>query len=651
MNPRNASAPLTASALLALMGLLAGGAAMRESATYDEVEYIGSGVSHWQRLDLRLSQEHPPLARLMATLPLAVRGVRADYSRAEWTMSGNLFKAYVGQLYFGELVLKHWSDAREALALARAPMLLLTLLLGGLAYYYGRAIGGRWGGLLCTAAYASTPLFLGHGPLVLTDVPVAFFAALTLFTAARLWRAPSWTGSVAFGLSLAGALLSKFSALLLLPALAAFALSLWIFPLPAETLDEPDARRLRARRRRFAWLGMGCALAAVYAFYLAFSWNQPASAVCDAGRGLCTAGARRALMPPWLYLRGVFMVGLSSSRPTYILGHGYARGVWFYFPVLLWLKSPLGFLGLLIAGAGAAAARKVFGRASTPAIPASAAAHWRLLWMTLVAFGAACAASNLNIGLRHFSVPLTLLIFMLAPLPRMAADLRTRAPRAARGLTILIAACAAQCLATAAAAYPFYLPYANVFGSAWPKYKLFNDSNLDWDQALPEVERFAERRAIPAIGVDHYGYTNAAATAPRARIWDCEMPTAADGGQWAAVSANLIASVRDCRWLLRYPHETLGGGSMYAVRLPETVPAAGSAGGPPAEGRRSGFLRTAEGGDARQLFVDFVADQAVARHSGDDAVRMLTQWRARFLQDHGWVPSRVVRWIQDDARP
>src|SRR5580692_11293922 len=137
MNPRK-MAPTMAGALLVLMGLLAAGAALRESVTYDEALNIGAGVSYWQKLDLRLSEEHPPLARVIAAFPLILRGVRADYSNIAWTISDHLFPAYAGQLYFGELVLKHWNDPRSTLALARLPMLVLTLLLGCMVYFYAR---------------------------------------------------------------------------------------------------------------------------------------------------------------------------------------------------------------------------------------------------------------------------------------------------------------------------------------------------------------------------------------------------------------------------------------------------------------------------------------------------------------------------------
>ena len=60
-----------AGALLIFMAVLAGGAALRESATVDETAHIAAGVSYLQRLDLRLNEEHPPLPKVLAALPLA----------------------------------------------------------------------------------------------------------------------------------------------------------------------------------------------------------------------------------------------------------------------------------------------------------------------------------------------------------------------------------------------------------------------------------------------------------------------------------------------------------------------------------------------------------------------------------------------------
>jgi len=50
---------------------------------------------------------------------------------------------------------------------------------------------------------------------------------------------------------------------------------------------------------------------------------------------------RRMLMPPWIYLRGLAIFTFIGKPAAFILGHSYSHGVWFYFPVLFLLKSPL----------------------------------------------------------------------------------------------------------------------------------------------------------------------------------------------------------------------------------------------------------------------------------------------------------------------
>src|SRR5207344_2051677 len=138
--------------LLIFMAILAGGAALRESITIDETAHIEAGVSYLQRFDLRLNDEHPPLPKMVASLPLVVRGVHADYSHISWTISEKFFPAYLGQWVFGEYLLTKWNDPKATLAWARAPMLLLTLMLGWIGYIYACHLGGNWAGLLCLCA-------------------------------------------------------------------------------------------------------------------------------------------------------------------------------------------------------------------------------------------------------------------------------------------------------------------------------------------------------------------------------------------------------------------------------------------------------------------------------------------------------------------
>lgn len=585
MDPRDKSrgtlAALLALVLLAGMAVLAGGAALGESVTVDEVSHIGAGVSYLERLDLRLNPEHPPLPKVLAAIPLVIRGVRADYNHISWSISEKFFPAYLGQWVFGEWLLERWNDPKTLLAWARLPMLLLTLALGCAVLLLARRLGGSWGGLLCLTLYVSTPAFLAFGPLVHTDVALTLFSLLALWTFASLWREPTRGNVLLFGLSLAGALLSKFTAGVLFFAFGVFVLSVLLRRVPGTPESKTEARSWRSARLRATLVGTLGAALIVYLFYLVFSWHQPSDALYRLGTGPLALFFRRLLLPPVLYLRGVFVVLLTGRRPTFILGQSYAHGVWFYFPVVFALKSPLGFLLLLPLSLLIALRRQWRRSGSVSAIPSQFAMHWRVLWVSLLLFTGTCMLSPLDISIRHFAVPLVLLVLLLAPVPRMLGELRGPGRS---GLSVggaVVALLAASCLYTAVRAYPYYLPFINSLSLGHSAYELVNDSNVDWNQSLPELERFVEEHRLQKIAVDEYGFSDPTVFVPRAHVWNCQTPSPEDSGQWIALSANMILDGHNCAWLMQYPHEALAGGSMYAVHLYAQIPAAGRPGGPP----------------------------------------------------------------------
>jgi hypothetical protein len=606
------NAPNTRSSLLALllllfMAILAGGAALRESVTFDEIAHIAAGVSYLQKLDLRLNEEHPPLPKILAALPLVARGAHADYSHISWTFSDEFIPAYFAQWSFGAWYLDKWNDPAPTLMYARLPMLLLTLVLGWAIFFYAWRLGGNWAGLLCLAVYVSSTTFLTFGPLVHTDIAVTLFSLLTLWRFAELWRSPARKNILIFALCFAGALLSKFTAGILLFVLPVFLLSVRWRAVPGQPADKVEAKNWRRFRWRATLRGILYASLFVYLFYFIFSLRQSTGALSLLGHGPFTEPFRRLLLPMWLYLRAVLFVIFTSSRPTFILGHAYTHGVWFYFPVIFTLKSSFGFLGLLLLALllGIAQRQKSRDLPTTPdAIPEPFAIHWRVLWVSLIVFTAFCLMSRLNFSIRHFSIPTVLLILLLAALPNRIRFLHQSSPGASKLAAAVTVALAASSLFTAIRSYPFYMPYLNPLTFGRPGYSLVNDSNLDWNQALPEVKIFATRHNLQKIAIDQYGINDPAVIVPGASIWDCQKPTAADEGQWVVVSAGLIEDGHNCVWLLRYQHESLAGGGMIAFHLPESIPEPGTPAGPPLPSAYRNFA----GGpfDVRAVFADII---------------------------------------------
>jgi hypothetical protein len=453
-------------------------------------------------------------------------------------------------------------------------MLILTLVLGWLVYRYAARIGGPAGGLLCLAAYVTTPAFLAFGPLVHSDLPVTLFSLIALWRLGEIWDAPSPGNARLFGAAFAAALLSKFTGLLLIPVVLVLFLQTRFWPSAGEPAGKAARKAWRSVRWRCVLRGALYAGALVYIVYFVFSWNQPDDALNRIGHGSWAWLVRRPLMPLWLYLRGILMMLVMGSRPTFLLGRTYSHGVPYYFPVVFALKSTLGFLALLAAAAVAGILnRKRRGRA----IPEEVRSHWRALITGFFVYLVVCLLSLLDISIRHFMMPIALLILMLAPVPRMVGALPGR-----RIWLTAVAAAAVSCFVPIALAYPYFLPYVNGLAFGHPAYSLMNDSNVSWNEGLPEVERFARERHLTEIALDWASISDAALVVPQARMWDCQTPTDRDAGQWVAVAAVSILENRNCGYLRQYPRRQLAGGGFYVFQLPAPIPPPGSPGGPPA---------------------------------------------------------------------
>jgi 4-amino-4-deoxy-L-arabinose transferase-like glycosyltransferase len=561
--------------LLFVMLVLAGGAALRESATVDEVAHVGAGLSYLQRLDLRLNPEHPPLAKALAAVPLAIRGTHADYSSTAWKLSDSFFAAYMAQWPFGDALLGRWNNWKPTLIWARVPMLILTLLLGWIVYLYGRRFGGAWGGLLSLALYVTTPAFLVFGPLVITDLPVTLFSLVALWQLGEVWSTPSPRTTLFFGLALAAALLSKFTGLILFAVIISLFVQTRLWPTADEPADRVERKQWRRARWRCVLKGVLWAALIVYVVYFLLSLNQPDDALNRIGSGAWAGLVRRPLMPIWLYIRGVLLMLAMGSRSTFLLEHTYPHGVPFYFPVVFLLKSTLGFLLLLALAAVVGITLHRSRKPYASIIPDRCRPHWRVLMVGFFVFLIACLLSRLNIGIRHFMMPIVLLILMLAPVPNMV-----KSTRAHRLLETVIAALVASCFVACIASYPYFFPFVNSLAMG-PVYRLVNDSNVTWNEGLPAVANFVQQHRLAHVELDWASLSDPTLVVPQAQAWDCQVPTNRDAGQWVVVSAVMILENRNCGYLQQYPHQALAGGGMYAFQLPQPIPLPGTPGGPP----------------------------------------------------------------------
>jgi 4-amino-4-deoxy-L-arabinose transferase-like glycosyltransferase len=549
----------------------------QESVTIDESLHIPAGISYWQARDLRLNLEHPPLLKMWATLPLMFRHAAADYQSPAWT--GGV------QDDFAHAILQQWNPDIESLVFwARIPMVLVTLALGLSIFHIARSLAGSLGGFLSLLFFVTAPFFLAYGPLVLTDAGLALFTCWTLWTFGSLWRDPSTMRAVACALALSGALLSKFSSVLLFPTLV-IAAGLFSVEEAYRTDSKPDFWSLFApvrSRLRFLAAALIGSFGIVYIFYAVAGYRGPASVVfaskiasSPTRLGFLTklVGFLRAhpivdrlSSPILLYVSGMGRVLVGVSRRTFILGHWYSHGRWFYFPVLFLFKMTPGFLGAtLLLGflAGGYFLRKP-GR--QPIVAPQFQCSLQCLVTGFFVFVGAAIFSSLNIGIRHLSVPVALLtIFLSLTIPLLSRQVRESNRRALAFLTFLLIASSAY---STLKAFPSYISYFNVLIGPQPKYHVSVDSNLDWGQALPAVREFS-RMHPGGLAIDYFGGIDPRMYVPNGIPWACDTPLPA-GTAWAVVTATSFVERGHCDYLLAYAHWVLDGGSSLVFRIAPT---------------------------------------------------------------------------------
>src|SRR5436853_2816615 len=64
------------------------------SATSDEIVHLPPGYTYWMTRDFRLNPEHPPLAKLVAALPLLFLKPHMDMNSHEWIAADEYLFGY-----------------------------------------------------------------------------------------------------------------------------------------------------------------------------------------------------------------------------------------------------------------------------------------------------------------------------------------------------------------------------------------------------------------------------------------------------------------------------------------------------------------------------------------------------------------------------
>ncbi|HET8644091.1 MAG TPA: hypothetical protein VFO85_01305, partial [Vicinamibacteria bacterium] len=533
-NPHRAwGAVLLAAGLLAY-GALALTAARRKSATFDEPLHLAAGYAHLALGDYRLVPQHPPLVKAWAALPLLV--ARPVFHEDDPNWREGLQRKLSRQFFY------RWNDGERLLRRVRPLMVVLGGALIAAVFWWTRRGWGLAAAALALLLGVFNPDLLAHGPLVTTDVAVALLMFVTIVAFERLTSGVTPPRLLCAGLALGAAAAAKFSALSLLPMLAALSVVVALRRDPLAVRGFGPARVLETRRHKLVALSallLAMALAAEIVVWATYGFTASARAYVE-GLLYWSGGAARE----------------GTGGGAFLLGRHSDRGWWYYFPVTFALKTPLPLIGLL-------ALRLALWRR----FHAGSRREW-FLWLPVVVYLAIAMAFPLNIGHRHL-LPLYPFLFVAAGSVAREA-VRSRALGAAVGVLAL------WYVAGTLRVHPHHLAYFNeAAGGPANGYRLLVDSNLDWGQDLPGLKDYLDAHGIARVKLSYFGPADPAwfgiahdplpGFPPPAHVAAEVLP-----GELVAVSATNLQSVRleQGRRLMRRLRETRPVGHVgYSILL------------------------------------------------------------------------------------
>ncbi len=447
----------------------------RESLTFDEDDHMFAGYMMWKTADFGLNPEHPPLVKLLATVP--VLGPRL------WIppLQGRFFKTEA-YLDGRDWLARDDGGAQRLVFRMRAATEILALALCLLVFLAARQWFGDIPALIALVLVVFDPNILAHSALVTTDAGVSCFFLAAIFAFYRFVVTPTLARLVLAGLASGLLLATKHSGILLAPML--LLLIAW------EILAAPSPQRKPvALRLGGAFLAITLiAVLVLWSFYgfrytarpSGFALNPSlavyATSLSHFQSSVVAAIAHLHLLPE-SYLMGLVDVKLAAADyPTFLLGRVYAHGLWYYFPFIIIIKTTLGLLALTFLAAFAVATR---GRERRR--------EWIFVTIPPVVYLAVAMLSGMNIGARH-------LLPMWAFMAIFAAAGAALLARRSRGWTIAIIILLAAHVVSTLLAFPNEMAYANeAWGGPRSVHNYLSDANVDWAQQLIQVKQWQDR--------------------------------------------------------------------------------------------------------------------------------------------------------------
>jgi hypothetical protein len=456
--PRSLSDNRILALLVLAFTVIAGSAMLRTSTTFDEIVFSTVGARGILLGDFSMVNDHPRLAQYMFGLPIYL-------SDPAYPPEAGHTWGWLGRYDYARLLL--WgvgNDSEHLVMLARLVGLAFGAFTVIATFMLSKRHLGTRAALFAAALIAFLPDMLAHSGVAYNDVPLAFGVLASVYVLDAAVRDPGRARVALAALVCALTACIKYSGVIVGPILVALLL-----------LEALSGRWRDPAWRRAILLG---APVFVIVGYLAIA--------------LVYLGDWRLAD----FIRGAREIALTSSagRVAFLLGEHNLGGWWYFFLVVLALKTPLALQVLvLLAAIGAWVAARDGRWRRWLAHPARAPATGAALFL------GALLGSGINIGSRHALPALPLVCILVA---QGIAPVWERAGRSVRGA---LGAVFASYLLSSLSHYPYFLSFLNEYAHDRPLHETLVDSNTDWGQGLVALRAYMREHGIDEVALAYFG--------------------------------------------------------------------------------------------------------------------------------------------------
>jgi len=476
--------------------LLMIGSARSNSATTDEAVHLFAGYTYLAERDFRLDPEHPPILKELAAAPLlAMRNLISPVDGL-WDKAANFYydSWKEARLLADSFFFTLGNNASIFLFLGRLPFIFLTLGLGLAVYYWANKLYGKKVGIFAAFLILLMPNILAHGPLINTDLGLTLFIFISVYFWGEYLKKPTLKSFILAGIFCGLAFASKYTSVLIVPIFIILGM-IKIF------IDKNSKYWIKYLLGLF---GIGIITFIIVWFSYGFSIATPPQPIGTLSENIkmwanwdiptlfdgVFAKVRPVLFPADYY-KGLILVTRHAlgGHGSFLLGKTSNTGWWYYFPVAIFVKTPIPFFIFLALAIG------IFGK-----IKAKLLFDELLLIIAPIIFLVFSMYSKADLGVRHVLPIFPFLAVYAAKSIKLVKfseikivnyDLKKLMSALVFLLLIL------WYLLSLVLNYPNYLAYFNeAAGGAKGGYKILTDSNLDWGQDILRIRAYINKHNI-----------------------------------------------------------------------------------------------------------------------------------------------------------